>query len=779
MQARDSKRTGWSTTLLVLISVFAVACLAGFWVVKDAVTRTVEHQAVSIAQIVASQATTARSVYAGQIADKLQRDGFGPTVDFATLPGHVPIPSQFLKMMGRASSIDGDRLYEYTTVSKWNLEPTQGLTDDFLRWAWPLLEQQDAAQPTGPVIWKPVYRFEDKQGARVLRLLAPDPAATASCVACHNAYERTPEVAAQQGVEKALTELSGYLKGIDQHAVVVVSDLDGTMVHVNDKLVQVSGYERHELIGQHHDVLRSDEHPPEFFDQLWATIRSGNIWRGEICHRTKSGEEYWEDAAIVPLKDAAGETVRFISIRIDITEQKRAESEIAHLATHDSLTGLANRRLLLERMRPALLPERRGGVNVVGAVGAEGVVAAPPDMAAVLFIDLDQFKTVNDSLGHSVGDQLLQEVARRLSACVRSDDTVARQGGDEFIVFSPRVPTTAGAAALAEKLRLAVAEPLTIDGHALHVGASIGVALFPQDGDSVDALLKNSDAAMYRAKETGRNQVCFFTASMHTAVTERFALTESLRHAVARNELVLAYQPIVDTATGRFGALEVLLRWQHPERGLLQPEHFIALAESSGLILGIGEWVLRTACAQRVAWQALGLVVPRLAINVSPLQLQSPGVVASFLATVTEAGASPRDIELEITESSLMNPNTDMAHTLAALAAQGFSFAIDDFGTGYSNLSYLRRFPIDALKIDKSFVSDIDNTTDPTATLAQTVIAMAHSLNLRVTAEGVETPAQLAFLREHGCDQVQGYLLGRPMDADAVATLLVDACHTG
>ena len=592
MQVAFNPNIRKSRTFGVLIGVFALACLLAYVVVRDAVNRTVERQSMAIAEIVASQATTARSVYASEIAEKLRKDGFGASVDSASMPGHVPIPAQFLKLVGRAAAENADRLYAYMPVSKWNLESGQGLTDDFLRWAWPQLEQQDRPDPKEPIAWEPVSRFEMQAGRRVLRYLSADPASQASCVACHNTYEKTPAVVAlrvaqgaptgkqwtqhqllgalsitipldkaelyavsqiqettifvfgiliasflsllwfdhrlvkrersllasetqlaraeletqaanalvqaKHGVEQALAELSTYLQAIDQHALVSVADRSGQIVQVNDKFVAISGYSREELLGQDHQILNSGIHERDFFEQMWTLIARGEIWRGVVCNRSKSGMLYWVDSAIVPMKDAAGTVTRYISIRIDISERKRAEQEMLRLATHDGLTGLANRTLLRDRISRALESNRR-----------------THDLAAVLFIDLDQFKPINDSLGHDVGDRLLVEVASRLVSCVRAEDTVARQGGDEFVVFLPRIHAGRDAAILAEKLQGSLLVPFLIEGRELCIGSSIGIAIFPDDGDDVDTLLKSSDTAMYQVKETGRNGYRFFNAEMN------------------------------------------------------------------------------------------------------------------------------------------------------------------------------------------------------------------------------------------------------------------------
>ncbi len=562
---------------------------------------------------------------------------------------------------------------------------------------------------------------------------------------------------AKQGVEQALAELSTYLQAIDQHAIVSVSDRAGRIVQVNNKFVDISGYGREELIGKDHRIINSGTHPAAFFADMWATIGAGKIWRGVICNRKKSGDEYWVDAAIVPLLDANGKVERFISIRIDITDRKQAEADILHMATHDSLTGLANRALLLERVKQSVESGRR-----------------QQDKAAVLFIDLDQFKGVNDSLGHDTGDLLLVQVAQRLTHNVRTEDTVARQGGDEFIVFLPFVDGVAGVQALAEKLLKALSEPYLIQGKTLYIGSSIGVAMFPQDGLSVADLLKSSDTAMYRVKETGRNNYMFFTSSMSQELSDRFALLEDLRQAIARGELSLVYHPIVDVNKGVMESVEVLLRWNHPVRGPLSPLQFIPLAESSGLIISIGDWVFRTACAQWKIWENAGLDAPRMAINLSAIQFHDKRLADRILKILQDTGVEAHELELEITETSLMKQSDEVVGTLVRLTEMGLRIAIDDFGTGYSSLSYLKRFPIDTLKIDQSFVRDLEFDPDDAA-IVNTVIAMAHSLKMRVIAEGVETQGQLDFLRAQGCDQYQGYLLCKPLSAAALESRLLKA----
>ncbi len=831
-----------------LVAVFAIACVTAYWVVREAVNRTIEHQALTVAEIVANQATSARTVYARSIAEKLRNDGFGPDVDSSEKPGHVPIPAQFLKLVGRASSESADKLYAYKPVSKWNLESTQGLADDFLVWAWAELEKQDRVAANGPLPWKAVHRFEESNGKRVLRYLSADPAAQNSCVSCHNEYERRPEVMAvrvaagvplgkqwqqhqllgalsitlpleraeliagdeirrtsvfvfgilissflallwfnwrltskerslrstamqlaqselethtartlleaKQGVEQALAELSNYLNAIDQHALVSVTDPQGRILQVNDRFVEISGYAREELLGQDHRVINSNTHAQGFFSQMWATIARGETWRGVICNRNKSGQLYWVDSTIVPFKNAASVIERYVSIRIDITERQIAEQEMLRIANHDSLTALPNRKLLTDRIGQALASARRAG-----------------SLAAVLFIDLDQFKAVNDSLGHDVGDLLLIEVARRLRSAIRDEDTVARQGGDEFIVLLPHIEVPMHAGVLAEKLLHSLSSTFHIGGRDLHIGASVGIAIYPDDGDDVETLLRNSDTAMYQVKAEGRNNYTFFAQRMNRLTVDTFSLGLDLRRALERKELSLHFQPIIDGVSGDVDALEVLLRWQHPTRGMVPPLEFVPLAESMGLILGIGEWVMRSACQQQAAWVALGFVVPRIAINLSAVQFQSKSLLPMIERILAETGVPATALELEITEGTLMAKSTEVIYTLNKLSLMGFKISIDDFGTGYSSLSYLKRFPIDTVKIDRSFVMDI--AIDPSdAVIVKAIVAMAHSLGMGVVAEGVETQEQLTFLRAHGCERFQGYLFSRPVPASSVEPML-------
>jgi len=469
----------------------------------------------------------------------------------------------------------------------------------------------------------------------------------------------------------------------------------------------------------------------------------------------KDGSWKWVQArGMVVSRAADGAPLRVIGTYIDISARKAAEQRIMHMASHDTLTGLANRDLLQDRIQQSILQAQRGN-----------------NAPALLFIDLDQFKTINDSLGHDMGDLLLQQVAQRLVSSVRTEDTVARQGGDEFIVLLLNISNTQDAGLLAQKLLADLMQPYQINGKELHISASIGIAVFPEDGKDVDTLLKNSDIAMYHAKEAGRNNYQFFTEKMNQLAAERLALSTDLRHAISRDELLLHYQPIVDIASGQLAGMEVLLRWRHPEQGFIAPLKFIPLAEETGLISSIGEWVFVSACQQLKTWQSQGYEVPRLAINLSAKQFRQKTLAQTIARILHESGVAADNIELEMTESLLMENTDAVTANLKQLEAIGLGISIDDFGTGYSSLGYLKRFNINTLKIDRSFVMDI--TSDPDdAAIVKAIIALAHSLQMQVVAEGVEDAAQLAFLEQHGCDQYQGAYFSQALNAAEIVSKL-------
>ena len=438
----------------------------------------------------------------------------------------------------------------------------------------------------------------------------------------------------------------------------------------------------------------------------------------------------------------------------DITERKKAEERLDYMAHFDALTGLPNRILLKDRLEQAIAVSRRSGRK-----------------AGVLFLDLDNFKNINDSFSHRFGDFLLHAVSERLKDVLRESDTIARIGGDEFIVLLSGIEGSNDAARVARKITESMREPFAVEDRVLNITASIGISLYPDDGDGSDTLIKNADTAMYRAKEVGRNNYQFFTQEMNDRVFERLSMENNLRRAIEREEFVLHYQPQVDIKTGKIIGTEALIRWQHPDMGLVPPGRFIHIAEDSGLIVPIGEWVLRTACRQNREWQIAGLQAIPVAVNLSAIQFRQPDFLEAVKRAVMDTEIDPRYVELELTERAVMQDVEAAVATMQEMKGMGFLLTIDDFGTGYSSLNYLKRFPIDKLKIDQSFVRDI--TTDPDdASITLAIISMAHSLGLRVIAEGVETAEQLAFLREHGCDEIQGYYFSKPVPADEFAGLL-------
>jgi diguanylate cyclase (GGDEF)-like protein len=465
----------------------------------------------------------------------------------------------------------------------------------------------------------------------------------------------------------------------------------------------------------------------------------------------KDGQERWLDFCASTIE--YGGKVAMLGAAFDITDRKRADEQIRNLAYHDTLTGLPNRLLFRDRLSIAVAQAHRSRQKL-----------------AVLFIDLDRFKLINDSLGHALGDRVLQTVSARLQASVREGDTVARVGGDEFVLILPGVERPLQIARVAEKICDALKEPLVLEGHELFVTTSVGISVYPDDGEDAEALLKNADTAMYRAKEQGRNRYQLFTASMNAGALERLAQEARLRRALKAGELTVHYQPVVDLSSGRIDGVEALLRWNDPERGLVPASEFIAVAETTGLIVPIGAFVLRAACAQARIWQTRGHAGLRVSVNLSARQLRQADLPALLDGVLRETGLDARHLDLEITESHAMIGGDAARAALQRLRSLGARVLVDDFGVGSSSLSFLRRLPVDALKIDRSLVRDLGTREGGAVTTA--VIALAHALELQVVAKGVETEEQRAFLAARGCDRVQGHLLGEPATAEACAAFL-------
>ena len=468
----------------------------------------------------------------------------------------------------------------------------------------------------------------------------------------------------------------------------------------------------------------------------------------------RDGAEIPIEDSVAPIHDREGRATGAVIVFRDVSVARKMALEMTHSAEHDFLTGLPNRMLLNDRVDQSIALARRHRKQV-----------------AILFLDLDGFKHVNDSLGHPIGDKLLQSVAQRLVDCVRASDTVSRQGGDEFVVLLSEVEHVEDATITARRMLLAVAAPHSIDKHDLHITTSIGVSLFPDDGTNAEALIKNADTAMYQAKEKGRQSYQFFKPAMNVRAVERQSIEESLRRALERNEIALHYQPKINLKTGAITGAEALIRWTHPTRGIVPPSQFVPVAEDCGLILPLGAWVLREACEQGRAWLDAGLPPTTMAVNVSALEFRDEGFLESVFEVLADTGLDPTFLELEVTESVIMKRAESAASILRTLRDRGVQVALDDFGTGYSSLSYLRKFPVDSLKIDQSFVRQISTAGDDT-TIVTAVIGMGRSLNLRVVAEGIETQGELAFLRDHDCDEGQGYYFSKPVPPQQFARLL-------
>jgi diguanylate cyclase (GGDEF)-like protein/PAS domain S-box-containing protein len=536
----------------------------------------------------------------------------------------------------------------------------------------------------------------------------------------------------------------------------VVVDQDGEIVLLNVQAEKQFGYRRDELVGQKVKNII----PEGFAERLIADgTRSAaealaqEIGTGiELTGRRKDGSEFPIEIMLSPLKGA--ESVLVTAAIRNITTRKKAEALMIHSSEHDFLTGLPNRMLLSDRVNQAIRMAIRHKRKV-----------------AVLFLDLDGFKHINDSLGHPTGDKLLQSVGKRLVDCVRGSDTVSRQGGDEFVVLLSEEEDSEDASITAKRMQRAVAEAHFIDQHDLHVTCSVGVSVYPDDGLNAETLIKNADTAMYQAKANGRQKYQYFKPAMNVRAVERQSLEESLRRALERQEFVVHYQPKINLKTGRITGAEALLRWTHPTRGPVPPGQFIPVAEDCGLILPIGTWVLRQACQQAQAWVDAGLPLGNMAVNISAMQLQNENFLEGVFAILQDTRLDPRLLELELTESVLMKHAESTASILTALRGRGVQVAVDDFGTGYSSLSYLRKFPIDALKIDQSFVRQITTVPDEII-IVKAVIGLGRSLKLRVVAEGVETQEQLAFLKAHQCDEAQGYYFSRPVLPEQFAKLL-------
>lgn len=531
---------------------------------------------------------------------------------------------------------------------------------------------------------------------------------------------------------------------------VVITDAQPRILAVNRAYTEITGYTKEEALGQNPNFIQSHRHDEAYFQAMWANLNETGYWQGELWNRRKNGEVYPQWQTISTVRNEQGQPVQYVGVFTDISQLKQSEARLERLAHYDPLTGLPNRLLIHSRLDHALEQAERDRSRI-----------------ALLFIDLDNFKTVNDSLGHPVGDQLLTAVASRLDDRLRGNDTLGRLGGDEFLVVLEHMRNPAEASLVAQGLLDCLSTPFTLDdGHELYIHASIGISLFPDDGRDVNDLIRNADAAMYRAKSQGRNTYGFYTEDLTLAASQRLTLETRLRQALEQNEFSVYYQPLIAVADQQLLGAEALVRWLPPGGEPVPPDRFISVAEETGLIVPLGEWVLRTACAQAKAWLDSGAPLKTLAVNLSVRQLRHKSMVAMLTRVIAETGLPAERLELEITEGSLVEQGEQTLETLHAIRGLGVRLAVDDFGTGYSSLGYLKRLPIDKLKIDRSFVRDLPADANDMA-IASTIIAMARTLNLEVLAEGVETEDQLDFLREQGCNACQGYLFSPPVPSEA------------
>ena len=570
--------------------------------------------------------------------------------------------------------------------------------------------------------------------------------------------QKTPE----RGSDSALHLNSSILENLDE--AVIVSDSQFRVLSVNRAFTRITGYDVDEIIGRKPLFVNVVERDASLYSRMWKSLAANGYWESEIWNQRKDGTEFAERVSLSATKDDSGHIVGYSAVVSDITQRKRDEEKLRYQANYDELTGIPNRALFLDRVKMALSSARREKSKL-----------------GLFVIDLDGFKLVNDTFGHEVGDQLLQEAARRLTCCVRTGDTVARIGGDEFSILMIGIEQPRNAPTLAERILDSLAKPFLLKDQESYISGSIGIAVYPDDGETVGDLFRDADAAMYRAKEQGKANYQFYTPELNVEVHELLQLKTGLKRAPARGEFELHYQPKLNLASGRITGAEALMRWTSQELGSVSPVRFIPVLEETGMIVEIGEWALREACRQHADWRKHGLPSVPIAVNLSPRQLRERNFAKRLGGILTETGVPPDGIEVEITESMLMSDVPNGIDTLNAIHEMGVRISMDDFGTGYSSLSYLKRYPIDAIKIDKSFVLDIATDSDDRE-IVSTIISMGHALNRRVIAEGVETKDQYEALSTYKCDEIQGFYFSHPLpSADATRFLrehftTIDAC---
>jgi diguanylate cyclase (GGDEF)-like protein/PAS domain S-box-containing protein len=563
------------------------------------------------------------------------------------------------------------------------------------------------------------------------------------------------DISSRRAAEEKLRQAASVFESTSE--AIMLTDAQARIVAVNPAFTQITGYEEAEVLGRNPRLMQSGRQSPGFYRELWTSLIHTGRWHGEIWNRRKSGEIFPAWVTLSVVKNEAGEVTNYVSVLNDLSLMREAQQQLDYLSGHDALTSLPNRTVFREGLQQALERARRDG-----------------RVLAMIFVDLDRFKNVNDTLGHPLGDELLRSASQRLRALLPPATLLARLGGDEFGLVLDDDASVQGCLACAQRLLADFERAFHIGGHALVVTLSLGISLFPEDASDADTLVRHAERAMYEAKTKGRNAYQFFEPSLAAGVLERLMMETALRGAAGRGELLLHFQPQIDLHSGGLAGVEALVRWQHPQLGLVSPAQFIPLAEEVGLISEIGDWVLQQACAQMVAWEAQGLRVPRIAVNLSVQQIEDPQHMARVALALAQSGLAGDRLELEVTESLIMRQPEQAQRHLQELLSLGVEFAIDDFGTGHSSLAYLRRLPLHRLKIDQSFVRDIGEDSGGEA-IVHAVIALARALGLHTVAEGVEQPHQAEFLRQAGCDTVQGYHFGRPMPAAQLLERWLDA----
>jgi len=631
----------------------------------------------------------------------------------------------------------------FVAITGYSEEDVAGLT--------PSLLKSDAQTPDFYVnMWASIHRDGKWQGEIWNRRKNGD--VYPEWLSISSVKDDRGEVMNYVGMFSDITSRKNTISKLRLHAQVFSNASEGIMItdkrlrilSVNQAFTAVTGYSEEEAVGQTPRLLHSGIQSPLFYIRMWERIHSTGHWQGEIWNRRKSGDLYPEWLSITTLRDEHGHITHYIGMFTDITERKQSEENLKYLAHYDSLTGLPNRALLNELLKEAIAKTKSGGGKLT-----------------VFFVDLDRFKMVNDSLGHGAGDKLLRQVAHRLSSAAGKKDSVCRLGGDEFMIVRSEPEGSSGERAFAERIVGEMKKPFQVDGNELYVSASIGICAYPAHGDNFEALVKHADLAMYEAK-TQKCGYQFFNSGILNTFQRKLNLENELRRAIDRDQLSMRYQPQVNAENGRMEGMEALMRWTHPTLGEVSPAEFIPIAEETGLITDLGHWAIQRVCAQIAEWRAKAFEVPSVAVNLSAKQFMAPDLVPSFRDIVRRAPCDPKQIVIEITESSSMNDIESVLPVLREFKTLGFRIAIDDFGKGYSALGYMKKFPVDILKIDKSFVQEL-TSDDRSAVITKAIIDMAHGMNLKVVAEGVETNEQLEALQAMSCDIVQGYRIDRPL----------------